>query len=154
MLTIRIAAPTDVSAVIALAHSSKTTAHWSEDQYRTAVSEIANGRRLVLVAEEGNAEEKKTVGFLVAAQVPPEWELENVVVAASERRQGLGKRLLEALLERAGEINSDAVFLEVRESNMAARALYQALGFQQIGRRRGYYTSPSEDALLYRRNLP
>lgn len=147
MPILRVAAPADVSAVIMLENSSVTAAHWSEDHYRNA---IADNQRLVLVAEE----EEKILGFLVAAHIPPEWELENVVVAAPERRKGLGKSLLEALLERARETNSEAVFLEVRESNHAARALYQALSFQQIGRRPRYYSTPAEDAILYRRTLP
>ena len=46
-----------------------------------------------------------------------------------------------------------SLYLEVRESNSAARALYAALGFQQVGRRRGYYQHPSEDALLLKRDL-
>ena len=46
-----------------------------------------------------------------------------------------------------------ALYLEVRESNSAARALYESLGFEQVGRRRGYYQYPSEDALLLRRDL-
>lgn len=154
MPTVRVAASTDVSAVIELADSSPAAAHWGEDHYRSAIAQIADGTRLVLIAEESDSEGKKIIGFLVAAQVPPEWELENVVVAASERRKGLGKRLVEAFLERAREINSEAVFLEVRGSNQAARALYQALGFQQIGSRRGYYAAPAEDAILYSRTLP
>jgi [ribosomal protein S18]-alanine N-acetyltransferase len=151
--TIRVAASTDVSALIALVHSSATAAHWSEDHYHSAVAQIADGTRLVLIAEESDSEGKRIIGFLVAAQVPPEWELENVVVAASERRKGFGKRLVEAFLERARETDSEAVFLEVRESNQAARALYQAVGFQQVGRRRSYYAAPAEDAVLYRRIL-
>jgi len=93
------------------------------------------------------------VGFLVAHHLAPEWELENIVVAPTARHRGIGKRLLEALLDAARETNSSAVFLEVRESNTAARTLYEGSGFEQTGRRRSYYASPSEDAILYRRTL-
>jgi ribosomal-protein-alanine acetyltransferase len=88
--------------------------------------------------------------FLVARHVAPDWELENIVVAPSARRKGLGTRLLRALFARARDTNSDSVFLEVRESNSPARALYERAGFPETGRRKSYYANPSEDAVLYR----
>jgi ribosomal-protein-alanine N-acetyltransferase len=93
------------------------------------------------------------LGFLVARHLAPEWELENLVVAPTIRRKGLGKRLLDGLLAHADGTNSDAVFLEVRESNASARALYESAGFAQTGRRKSYYAEPQEDAILYRRSL-
>jgi ribosomal protein S18 acetylase RimI-like enzyme len=60
---------------------------------------------------------------------------------------------LTALLDRARETNSERVFLEVRESNQAARAFYARLGFEQSGRRKLYYANPPEDAVLYRLTL-
>jgi ribosomal protein S18 acetylase RimI-like enzyme len=80
--------------------------------------------------------------------------LENIVVAPAARRKGLGKKLLAALVAAAKETNSAAVFLEVRESNAAARTLYETEGFEPTGRRKFYYTNPGEDAVLYRRTLP
>ncbi len=89
------------------------------------------------------------IGFLVARNVAPEWELENVVVRAEFRGAGIGTQLLEALLTRARAINSRSIFLEVRESNTAARRLYAKAGFRETGRRKGYYSDPPEDAILY-----
>lgn len=89
------------------------------------------------------------LGFLIAHHLHPEWELENLVVAPDFRRKGLATKLLAALLTRARETNSESVFLEVRESNQAARALYGSLGFEDSGRRKLYYTNPHEDAVLY-----
>jgi [ribosomal protein S18]-alanine N-acetyltransferase len=89
-------------------------------------------------------------GFLVARHVASEWELENIVVAPLARRKGLGQQLLDALLVAARETNSSSVFLEVRESNAAARCLYEKAAFEQTGRRKSYYTDPVEDAVLYR----
>jgi ribosomal-protein-alanine N-acetyltransferase len=96
---------------------------------------------------------KGVLGFLVAQHLAPEWELENIVVAPAARRKGVGKRLIEWLLEEARGAQSESVFLEVRESNTIARALYETTGFQQVGRRKSYYSAPSEDAILYRWNL-
>lgn len=107
--------------------------------------------RLVLAAEDASTGKLK--GFLVARRVDLEWDLENIVVAADARRRGVGRGLMEAFLGRAKQSNSAAVFLEVRESNLAARTLYERTGLRQAGRRKGYYTGPAEDAVLYRRNL-
>ena len=79
--------------------------------------------------------------FLVAQHIPPEWELENIVVAPTARREGLGSRLVQHLLSIARKSNSDAMFLEVRESNIAARRLYEKLGFRENGRRKAYYST-------------
>lgn len=100
-----------------------------------------------------DAKSPRILGFLIAQHLAPEWELENLVVAPNARRKGLGKRLLEALLDAARKTNSTSVFLEARESNAAARALYEQAGFEQAGRRAFYYTNPSEDAILYRQTL-
>ena len=80
--------------------------------------------------------------------------MENIVVAPSARRKGLGKKLLAALVAAAEETHSAAVFLEVRESNIAARTLYETAGFEPTGRRKFYYTNPGEEAVLYRLALP
>jgi ribosomal-protein-alanine acetyltransferase len=139
-----------------------TAAHWTEEQYHQAFQGESVGR-LVLVAEgslliapdlETNSNKPPgLLGFLVARHLAPEWELENIVVASTARRKGIGQRLLDALLGAARETNSGSVFLEVRESNVAARTLYQKAGFKQTGLRKSYYTNPPEDAVLYRHAL-
>jgi ribosomal-protein-alanine acetyltransferase len=92
-------------------------------------------------------------GFLVARHVKGEWELENIVVAPEFRRQGIGTQLLDALLARACETRSSTVFLEVRQSNRAARGLYQKAGFREAGNRKFYYSNPSEDAIVYYKDI-
>ena len=147
-----------------LERACPTAAHWTEQQYRQAVGGGSGGpERLVLVAEASRpavsaAERSRdsgygVLGFMVARRLTPEWELENILVAPAARQKGLGMQLLGALLTAARETNSDAVFLEVRESNTAARKLYERAGFEQTGRRKSYYTSPLEDAILYRRSM-
>jgi [ribosomal protein S18]-alanine N-acetyltransferase len=154
----RSATPADVPSMIRIERQCATAAHWTEGQYRQAVQGEGVGR-LVLVAESSTALASRSsaggdvVGFLVARQIAAEWELENVIIAPTARRQGLGRQLLDALFSAAREANGVAVFLEVRESNTAARSLYETAGFEQTGRRKGYYTDPVEDAVLYRFNL-
>jgi len=97
-------------------------------------------------------------GFLVARGVGGDWEIENIVVSAHLRRQGVGTDLLKSFLARVGKREASesssaqsaakTVHLEVRESNLAARELYTRMGFVPAGRRKGYYSDPPEDAIL------
>ena len=142
----------NVAEMILLERQCPTTAHWTEQQYADLFAARSESpARLALVAEEDGS--TALAGFLVARHFPPEWELENIVVAPPVRRMGIGEQLMEALLVQARQTNSDAVFLEVRESNTAARRLYQKLGFEETGRRKSYYSNPVEDAVLYTRNV-
>jgi ribosomal-protein-alanine N-acetyltransferase len=167
---IRSATSADIHSILSLERKSVTAAHWTQTQYRQALegegqsqSQSQSQRRLLLVAHDSSSISSgleisagagtDIVGFLVAVHLAPDWELENIVVAPSARRNGLGQRLLDACLAAARETNSASVFLEVRESNGAARSLYEKAGFEQIGRRKSYYSNPSEDAILYRFNL-
>jgi [ribosomal protein S18]-alanine N-acetyltransferase len=166
ILHIRPGTVTDIPQILSLEQQSPTAGHWTEQQYRQ-VFQPEGPPRLMLVAAEASAEEalvrrasslssvkgSRIQGFLVAHHLDSEWELENIVVAPAARHRGLGKRLLEALMDAARETNSSAIFLEVRESNTAARTLYEGSGFEPTGRRPCYYASPLEDAILYRRAL-
>jgi ribosomal-protein-alanine N-acetyltransferase len=160
-LNIRAATSDDIPFMIALERATPNAAHWTEEQYRALFSAgKRQWQQVVLVAEgtldrasaEGHSVENR-LGFLAARRVDPEWELENIVVAAWARRMGIGKRLLRALLAEAAKTNNAAVFLEVRESNAAARSLYEKAGFHKAGRRNSYYKDPPEDAILYRSDL-
>jgi len=141
-VSIREAALDDLLAILALERDEPSAAHWSADQYKTR---IENG--CLLVAERGN----RICGFLCARVATGEWEVENVVVAADFRRQGVGIALMRALVARWQAANGSAILLEVRESNQAARALYEKCGLCETGRRRAYYNGPLEDAVLYTR---
>ena len=93
------------------------------------------------VAVEGGA----VVAFAVCRHLGGgEHELLNVAVARQERRRGIASVLIRHLMERS----PGSWFLEVRESNSGARALYSALGFAVAGRRKRYYSQPLEDAVV------
>jgi len=142
----------DVAWMVGFDRENAIAAHWSQKQYRDLFTSSEGGpTRLVLVAENpGNDPSQLTpLGFLVAHHVAPEWELENIIVSRSARRMGVGTQLLQSLLHAARETHSGSVFLEVRESNEAARTLYGKLGFGETGRRKSYYANPLEDAILY-----
>lgn len=159
VLKIRDATPSDIPSIIALERAAVSAAHWTESQYQALFSPSMSGvQHLVLVAEAAFAKPHLTnptspLGFLVARRISPEWELENIVVAPAARRTRIGQQLLKALLDTAKKTNSESVFLEVRDSNTAARAFYEKTGFRQVGRRKSYYQDPVEDAYLYRFDL-
>jgi ribosomal-protein-alanine N-acetyltransferase len=143
-MTIRPAKPADIPAMMRLVRHSATAAHWSSEQYERVFGGDSPRREAWVI------EENVLQGFLVAHEVAGEWEIENIAVAGPARRRGLGTRLLGEFLRRAQSEGATAIFLEVRESNHAARSLYEKWAFAESGRRPGYYTQPEEDAIVYR----
>jgi ribosomal-protein-alanine N-acetyltransferase len=147
---VRPALDSDLRRILEIERAAPNAAHWPQSDYDSALA-AASPRRVLLVAEfEGQVE-----GFLVARSLLfTEWEIENVVVAGMAQRRGLGTVLISALLEQIARYKPPnghlAVYLEVRESNLAARQLYEKSGFHLDKRRRAYYHFPEEDAVLYR----
>jgi [ribosomal protein S18]-alanine N-acetyltransferase len=141
---IRHAAASDIPAVMTLEKHAVTAAHWSREQYETACSGVAP-IRVVLILEE----ESELKAFIAGRVLDKEWEIENVIVAGPARRRGLGSRLLGEFIDLARGRHAETVFLEVRESNLAARRLYEKLAFVESGRRKQYYHEPDEDAIVY-----
>jgi ribosomal-protein-alanine N-acetyltransferase len=142
---IRPASLADISSMLQLEKHAVTAAHWSQQQYE-AVFSASTPRRLGLVLED----ECALKAFLIARAVGADWEIENVAVAGPARRHGLGTRLLGEFLDRVRADGAAVVFLEVRESNHAARSLYEKWAFVESGRRKKYYRDPAEDAIVYR----
>ena len=124
--------------------------------YQSFAALLANPRVLFGVAESAPGSGwggGRGVGYVEAWFVVDEAEVANVAVAAEARGTGVGARLLDEALRVAVERGASAVYLEVRDSNAAARALYASRGFVQVGRRRRYYRRPVEDALVMRREI-
>lgn len=89
--------------------------------------------------------QERVAGFLAARTVAPgEREILNLAVSPEFRRQGVARRLWSSLAEGF----AGCTFLEVRESNYAARSLYLSFGFQEVGRRLNYYDNPPEAAIV------
>lgn len=146
-MTIRPATPADVPAMQAIERHAVTAAQWTEASYARLFT--GEPPRISLVIEE-----KVVLGFLVARVLGDEWEIENIAVAGPARRRGLGTALLGHFLDLARRQGARSVFLEVRESNQAARTLYEKWAFVGSGRRQAYYDQPVEDALVYRFSFP
>jgi len=147
-LSIRPADSTDLLAMLAIEKHAATAAHWSIEQYEALFR--ASGQIALIVQEETQQEKAQVQGFIIARAIGVEWEIENIALAGPARRRGLGTRLLGEFLDLARAQGAEAVFLELRESNRAARALYEKWSFMRSGRRQKYYKDPEEDAILYR----
>lgn len=143
-MLVRRATPADILPMQLLERQAHGAAHWSEREYE-ALFAPESPRRVALIAEN---ELHETYGFLIARCGVDGWEIENVIVAAQHRRQGVGSQLLREILQIARQGGATGLLLEVRESNAAARQLYEKFGFAEVGRRRNYYSEPPEDALL------
>ena len=114
---------------------------WSEELFRAALE--CPGTVLLAAAEEDGA----VLGYAVLSAVLDEGSLDNIAVAPHCRRRGVADALLSALTD-FGRTSLSVLFLEVRSSNLPAIALYEKHGFVPVGRRKNYYESPREDALL------
>jgi [ribosomal protein S18]-alanine N-acetyltransferase len=136
-LSIRRAEPDDVPALVTIENESFASPNWNGRdflKYECYVAEI-----------DGNI-----AGFLVSRELfggdadsPPQREILNVAVAPVHRRRGVATALISHQLTEPGQL-----FLEVRESNVAAQKLYQKLGFIEVARRSNYYSSPVETAIV------
>lgn len=118
---------------------------WTEGVFRTELSEARAGTRYYLSARTA----RQLVGYGGVMFVPDEAHVMNIAVAPSCRRSGVGRRLLAELMWTAIERGCDAVTLEVRESNAAAREMYERFGFERLGIRQRYYENV-EDAIVMR----
>ena len=152
-LHIRPAVDADVSAMVAIERAS-----FSDPWTAAAIaSTLRHDHMRVLVAEErgelGGDGAGRPLGYVVAMIAGPEAEIADLAVSPDARRRGIGRALIDRLLADLAAMGVESVFLEVRESNHAARTLYASRAFQGIGRRRGYYRVPVEDALLLKREL-
>ena len=137
----------DVDAMSAIEQQSFSDP-WPPSAFRDLIS--AAHARVSVAADERN----DAVGYCVLLCAADEAEVANIAVAVHLRGRGVAARLLDDALEAAQSLGVIEVFLEVRMSNEAARALYRSRGFAQVGRRPAYYRLPTEDALVLRRELP
>ena len=97
--------------------------------------------------------QESLLGFLVAWHVADEFELLDLATEPSQRRRGVASALVTELVETAQQLAGSAVFLEVRSSNRAARALYEKHGFRVVHERKNYYRDPVENAVCMRLDL-
>ena len=129
------------TAAVAELEKQNFSEPWPEIAVR---SELTNKLSLWLVALDGET----VVGYVGSQTVLQEADMMNIAVADSHRRQGIARALVEELIR---QLDAYQLTLEVRASNAGAIALYEALGFNQVGLRKNYYHKPKEDALILRK---
>ena len=117
---------------------------WSENSIRY---ELTNALSLWLVAQEAGA----VVGYVGSQSVLGEADMMNLAVHPEYRRLGIARKLVLELIDQLKAKGSHILVLEVRASNSGAIALYESLGFRQVGLRKNYYRKPKEDALILRK---
>ena len=141
LITVRPMVMTDVDGVMAVEHDSFLTP-WSRSAFEEELAQNRLAR--YIVAEENGA----IVGYAGTWLVINEAHVTNVAVSGQRRREGIGRLLMQNLMELARENGMESMTLEVRVSNAAARHLYEQMGFVEAGIRKNYYSETKEDALI------
>jgi ribosomal-protein-alanine N-acetyltransferase len=130
----------DLAAIDEIERSAYPTP-WSRSMF---AGELAKPSSICL----GAFSEDRLIGYLIVSRYVDAWHVMNVAVARKKRRRGIATMLLERLFELTNDDDRRGYTLEVRVSNAGAIALYESLGFESRGVRRGYYTDNREDALI------
>jgi ribosomal-protein-alanine N-acetyltransferase len=120
---------------------------WSGDMFE---AEIEGPVSYATVAEHDD----RVVAYATYRIILDECHLMNIAVSPEYRRDGVGRELLQYVVDHCRSRGAEYMFLEVRRSNRAAQALYAAFGFHRLGVRRGYYTDNKEDALILKLDFP
>ena len=134
--------PGDIPAVVEIDRASFSLP-WPESSYRYEVHDNKASR--CLVAEDA---ENGVVAMIVSWMILDELHIATLATHGAHRRKGIGRLLLWSALEEARKDGARRAFLEVRESNGAAQAMYEEFGFKITGRRPRYYRDNDEDAIL------
>ena len=117
------------------------TVPWSRESIEQTVKSDAAYCVSVLCGDD-------VVGYGFSVTVADESEILNLAVSPEHRRRGIGRLILDEMLKGAASSGAKTAYLEVRESNKAASALYESEGFTVVGRRKNYYKLPTEDAVI------
>jgi ribosomal-protein-alanine N-acetyltransferase len=137
---IRSAVPADAAPLVSIERRCFSDP-WTESSFREALDSpwtfgfVAHGKRGI-------------AGYLIGREVAGTGEVLNLAVSPEFRRRGVAKALLRSALAALRQRRVEEVYLEVRESNHSAQALYLSLGFRPVGQRAAYYRNPKEDALV------
>jgi len=132
----------DVDRVVQI-ESEAFTSPWQADTFHTLLDR-PGAELWVLESADGTA----VIGYAVLWCILDQGELANIAIASEHRGRGHGALLLDKVLEVARGRGVESLYLEVRISNTKAAELYRSFGFSQVGIRKRYYDSPTEDAIL------
>lgn len=139
-ILIRDLRPEDVLEVLAIEKASFATP-WSEILFMNEIFKPRSYPKAAVIGE-------KIVGYICANHLLDEAHILNLTVHPEHRQQGIASRLAKHMIGLLRKEGCETIFLEVRESNRAARSMYEKAGFREISRRKAYYTMPLEDAVI------
>jgi len=142
---IRRAAKSDIPGIIEIEKVSFSEP-WDAQLFLDA---IGSEDKYLFIAQIG----KSITGYIVFEKVLDEGHITNLAVGRDRQRKGIATELVNTALDLAKSLKIKEIFLEVRESNEAAKKLYSKFGFEQIGRRKKYYSAANEDALILHMNV-
>ena len=135
-------------AILFAIETAASAAPWTLQQFSDCLAE--NNPAYILWQDE------QAIGFVIYHLIKGQCEIYNIAVHPNFQKQGWGKYLFQHVVDVAVELACESIFLEVRSSNQTARKLYQAMGFNEIGRRNNYYKLASgrrEDAIMMAMDL-
>ena len=139
-MEIRRSVPHDAKE-ISIAEAAIFSDPWSEADI---ISLISTEGAMCYTVTEGET----VIAYLLGRQIVPEGEIYRIATLENYRRRGVAYRLLDYAIKCERGHGLEDLFLEVREQNTPARALYTAYGFKEIGKRKGYYKNPTDDAII------
>jgi len=138
--------PEDLVEIVRLEQGSFTDP-WPKKGFEV---QLEDGASIMLVArlEDGASVAGEMVGYLCAYHIFEELQLASLAVKEAFRRRGIARKLIAEMIRQGRGEEASKIWLDVRESNVAARRLYENLGFRGVYRRKNYYRKPKEDALV------
>ncbi|MBE6626841.1 MAG: ribosomal-protein-alanine N-acetyltransferase [Ruminococcaceae bacterium] len=145
-MKITVANPDQIDKIYQIENSSFTDP-WS---YKSFEEAIFSPNTTIYVVNSSSGD---VLGFSCLLIIDYEAEILNIAVDGNYRKQGIGRLLAEHMINICISKEVEDIFLEVRDSNTAARGLYEKVGFKQIGRRKNYYSNPTEDAIMMKLSL-
>ena len=139
-MEIRRALPKDASE-IAKAELDIFTDPWNEGDIISVIS--TEGSMCYTALSDGNV-----ISYIIGRQIAPEGEIYRIATIPEHRQRGVAYKLLDYAVKCERARGLESLFLEVREKNVAARALYSSYGFREIGVRKNYYKNPTDNAII------
>lgn len=132
----------DIDAIVRVENACFSTP-WSIDAIKHEICENKLADFMIACDEENNI-----IGYIGIWTLLDECQINKIAVMPEKRKIGIGKAILNHVIELTRDMGVKSWYLEVRESNTAAQALYRSAGFSSVGTRKNYYINPVEDAVL------
>ena len=149
---IRKVRPPDIRRIIEIERSWAHLSHWSEDSYYRLVNDEGFTASFLAEVEEDSGN-LLIAGFVIFHIAGTNAEVYNIAVDARHARCGIGKQLMNTVMNESLKRYATRVLLEVRKSNASAIRFYEGFGFKVLGERKDYYSNPVEDAFVMEKSL-